>query len=58
MCYKNKKGGKQLNKITKVLIGFVVIATLVFGVIGIVDVFTPDKPNMPVATQLSDVVDP
>jgi hypothetical protein len=47
-----------MKRATKILIGFTIIASLTFGIFGIIQIVVPDKPNMPVASQLSDVDDP
>lgn len=47
-----------MKKITKGIIALAMVACLAFGAFGIYKVVVPDKPTMPVASQLSDVDDP
>lgn len=47
-----------MKKITKGFIALAVVVCLAFGTFGVYKVVVPDKPTMPVASQMSDVDDP
>lgn len=47
-----------MKNIKTVVIVALMTVCIAFGVFGIVKVVVPDKPTMPVATQMSDVTDP